>query len=79
MRGEINCKAPDLQLLRHKAMEKLRSSPIHDLLHMKRNWNQSAGRLASEALQQWKGAIVIADQDRGDLMTHNRLNKLLVA
>ena len=25
MRGEIDCKAPGLQLLRHKAMEKLRS------------------------------------------------------
>ena len=28
MRGEIDCKAPGLQLLSHKAMEKLRSWPI---------------------------------------------------
>ena len=46
MRGEIDCKAPGLQLLRHKAMEKLRSWPIQEFLHMKRDWNQSADRLA---------------------------------
>ena len=51
MRGEVDCKAPGLQLLRHKAMEKLRSWPDHAFLHMKREWNQSADRLASEALQ----------------------------
>ena len=39
MRGEIDCKAPGLQLLRLKAMEKLRSWPIHEFLHMKRDWN----------------------------------------
>ena len=50
MRGEIDCKAPGLQLLRHKAMESLRSWPNHDFLHMKRDWNQSADRLASTAL-----------------------------
>ena len=31
MRGEIDCKAPGLPLLRHKAMEKLRSWPIHKI------------------------------------------------
>ena len=39
MREEIDCKAPGLQLLRHKAMEKLRSWPNHEFLHMKRDWN----------------------------------------
>ena len=29
MSGGIDCNAPGLQLLRHKAMEKLRSWPIH--------------------------------------------------
>ena len=61
MRGEIDCKAPGLQLLRHKAMEKLRSWPNHEFLHMKRDWNQSADRLASEALQQERGATVVSD------------------
>ena len=37
MRGEIDCKAPGLQFLRHKAMEKLRSWPFHEFLHMKRD------------------------------------------
>ena len=36
MRGEIDCKAPGLQLLKHKALEKLRSWPSHELLHTKR-------------------------------------------
>ena len=35
MRGKNDCKAPGLQLLRHKAMEKLRSWPSHEFLHMK--------------------------------------------
>ncbi|KAE8978835.1 hypothetical protein PR002_g24598 [Phytophthora rubi] len=35
MRGEIECKAPGLKLLRSKAMEKLRSWPDHEYLHMK--------------------------------------------
>lgn len=59
-------------------MEKLRSWPNHELLHMKRDWNQSADRLASEALQREKGTIVISDQDRQDLVTLNRLDELLI-
>uniref|UniRef100_M4BWX2 RNase H type-1 domain-containing protein n=1 Tax=Hyaloperonospora arabidopsidis (strain Emoy2) TaxID=559515 RepID=M4BWX2_HYAAE len=55
MRGEIDCEAPGLQLLRHRAMEKLRSRPKHEFLHMKRDWNESADRLAREALPQEKG------------------------
>ena len=34
MRGEIDCKVLGLQLIRHKAMEKLRSWPIYEFLHM---------------------------------------------
>ena len=78
MHGEIDCKAPSLQLLRHKAMVKLRSWSNHDFLHMKRDWNQSADRLASEALQREKGMIVVSDQDRQDLITLNRLDELLI-
>ena len=38
MRGKIDSKAPGLQqLLHHKAMEKLRSWPIYEVLHMKRD------------------------------------------
>ena len=77
MRGEIDCKAPGLQLLRHKALEKLRSWPDHEFLHMKRDWNQSADRLASAALQREKGTIVTLEDDRQDLKTINRLNELI--
>ena len=77
MRGEIDCKAPELQLLRHIAMEILRSWPIHELLHMKREWNQSADLLASKALQQEQGLIALSDQDRQDISLLNRLDELL--
>lgn len=63
MRGEIDCKAPRLQLLRHKAMEKLRLWPSHDFLRMKRDWNQSTDRLASANLQREKGTMIISDQE----------------
>uniref|UniRef100_A0AAV1UK23 Integrase catalytic domain-containing protein n=1 Tax=Peronospora matthiolae TaxID=2874970 RepID=A0AAV1UK23_9STRA len=59
-------------------MEKLRSWPSQEFLHMKRDWNQSADRLASEALQQEKGTVVFSDQERQDLITLNRLNELLL-
>ncbi|GMF14950.1 unnamed protein product [Phytophthora fragariaefolia] len=66
MRGEIECKAPSLKLLRQKAMEKLRSWPNHEFLHVKRDWNQSADKLASAALPREAGEQV------------NRLAELLV-
>lgn len=78
MRGEMNCKAPELKLLRHKAMQKLRSWPEHEFLHMKPEWNQSAGRLSSAALQHGKGAIVNSDQELQDLMSLNRLQELIL-
>ena len=43
---------------------------------MKREWNQSADRLASAALQHEKGAIVNSDQELQDLMSLNQLQKL---
>ncbi|GMF48132.1 unnamed protein product [Phytophthora fragariaefolia] len=49
MRGEIDSKAPGLQLLRQKALDQLRSRPQHEFLHMKREWNQSADRRITEA------------------------------
>ena len=77
MRGEIDCKAPELQLLRYKAMEKLRSWPIHEFLHMKRDWNQSADRQARKAFQQDQGTIALSDQDWQNLSSMNRLDELL--
>ena len=77
MRGEIDCKAPGLQLLRHKALEKLRSWPNHEFLHMKREWNQSADRLASTASQSENGRKVVAEEDRQSLITLNRRDELL--
>ncbi|KAE8904900.1 hypothetical protein PF003_g10849 [Phytophthora fragariae] len=78
MRGEIECKAPSLKLLRQKAMERLRSWPNHAFLHVKRDWNQSADRLAGAALQREDGEVVLSDAERDDLATLNRLDELLV-
>ena len=78
MRGEIDCKAPGLQLLRHKAMEELRSWLRHDFLYVIRDWNASADRQAREALLKEKGGIVTDDNDCQDLVTLNRLDELLV-
>ena len=43
---------------------------------MKRDWNASADRLASEALKKEKVGIVIDDNDRQDLVNINRLYEL---
>ena len=45
---------------------------------MKRDWNQSADRLASEAPRQERGTVVVSDQERQDLTTLNWLNELLL-
>eukprot|EP00644_Phytophthora_capsici_P015175 jgi/Phyca11/128388/e_gw1.75.135.1 len=50
MRGEIDCKAPKLQLLRQKVLNRLKVWPKLEFLHVKREWNQSADKLANTAL-----------------------------
>ncbi|OWZ03167.1 reverse transcriptase, partial [Phytophthora megakarya] len=45
VRGEIDCKAPGLTLLRQKALDRLRIRPDHELVHVKRDWNGSADSL----------------------------------
>ena len=44
---------------------------------MKREWNQSADRLASTALQSEKERTIVAEEDRLELITLNRLDELL--
>ena len=44
---------------------------------MKRDWNQSADRLASTALQKEQGVVITSEGDRQDLITLNRLDELL--
>ena len=52
MRGEVDCKAPGRQVLRHKTMKKLRPLPVHKFLNMKRDRKQRTDRLRNKALQQ---------------------------
>ncbi|OWZ10236.1 LOW QUALITY PROTEIN: reverse transcriptase [Phytophthora megakarya] len=77
MRGEIDCKATGLQLLRQKALNQLRSWPKHEFVHVKRDWNQSAYKFASVALQREEGEIVTAEGERQGLITLNRLHEIL--
>ncbi|ETI30895.1 hypothetical protein F442_21936 [Phytophthora nicotianae P10297] len=78
MRGEIECKAPGLTPLRQRALDRLRMRPAHEFLHVKRDWNQSADRLASTALNQQEGAVVTSEADRDDLAVLNRFQELLL-
>ncbi|KAE9180282.1 hypothetical protein PF005_g23341 [Phytophthora fragariae] len=78
MKGEIDCKAPALTLLRQKALRQLGTWPAHDLLHVKRAWNASADSLASAALQREAG-VTVQEQDWDDLVTLNRLPEILTA
>ncbi|KAG6620348.1 reverse transcriptase [Phytophthora cinnamomi] len=78
VRGEIDCKAPGLTLLRQKALDRLQIWPDHELVHVKRDWNGSADSLASAALQRQGGILVDDETDLQDLVTLNRLHEILV-
>ncbi|POM80532.1 Reverse transcriptase, partial [Phytophthora palmivora] len=73
VRGEIECKAPGLTVLKQRALDRLRDWPDHELVHVKRDWNGSADSLASAALQRQS-----VDEDKQDLITLNRLDEVLV-
>ncbi|OWZ13202.1 LOW QUALITY PROTEIN: reverse transcriptase [Phytophthora megakarya] len=62
IRGEIDCKAPGLTLLRWKVLDRLRKWSDHELVHGKRDWNASADSLASAALQRQGGIEVNGGQ-----------------
>ncbi|KAE9180477.1 hypothetical protein PF004_g24833 [Phytophthora fragariae] len=79
VRGEIDCKAPGLTLLRQKALDRLLAWPDHELHHVKRDWNGSADSLAGAALQRQAGVEVEEDSDFENLVTLNRLEEILVA
>ena len=79
MRVEIDFKAPGLQPLKHKAMENFNPGQSMIFLYVKRDCNASADKLASEALQNEIGGIVIDDNDRQDLVTLNRLDELMIS
>ena len=78
IRGKIDCKPPEIQLLRHKAMQILQSWPKHEFLHIKRKWNQSADRLARLVLQQETVTIVTSDSYIQDLISFNRFDELVL-
>ncbi|KAE9163432.1 hypothetical protein PF005_g30448 [Phytophthora fragariae] len=79
VRGEIDCKAPGITLLRQKALDRLLAWPDHELLHVKRDRNGSADSLAGAALQRQAGVEVEEDSDFENLVTLNRLEEILVA
>ncbi|KAE8999012.1 hypothetical protein PR002_g18582 [Phytophthora rubi] len=77
VRGEIDCKAPGLTLLRQKALDRLLAWPDHELLHVKRDWNGSADSLTGAALQRQAGVEVEEDTDFDNLVTLNLLEEIL--
>ncbi|OWZ04641.1 LOW QUALITY PROTEIN: reverse transcriptase [Phytophthora megakarya] len=78
VRGEIDCKAPGLTLLRQRALDRLRTWPDHELLHVKRDGNGSADSLASAALERRCGIEIESDAEIQDLITLNRLAEILI-
>ena len=78
VRGEIDCKAPNKQLLRYKAMKILQSWPKHEFLHINQEWKQRPNRLASSVLQQETDTIATSDSEMQDLVSLNRLYELIV-
>ncbi|KAI9998236.1 hypothetical protein PInf_002581 [Phytophthora infestans] len=78
VRGEIDCKAPALTLLRQKVMIHLRGWLNHELVHVKRDWNASADSLASAALRNQCGVKVEREAEHQDLVTLNRLDEVVV-
>ncbi|ETL95592.1 hypothetical protein L917_06636 [Phytophthora nicotianae] len=78
IRGEIECKAPGLTPLRRRVLDRLRTWPAHEFLHVKRDWDQSADRLASTALHQQEGTTATSEADCDDLVVLNRLQELLL-
>ncbi|ETL43894.1 hypothetical protein L916_05693, partial [Phytophthora nicotianae] len=75
MRGEIECKAPGLTPLHRRALDRLRTWPAHEFLHVKRDWNLSADRLANTALHQQEGTAVTSTADCDDFVVLNRLQE----
>ncbi|KAI9991296.1 hypothetical protein PInf_018956 [Phytophthora infestans] len=78
VRGEIDCKAPALTLLRQKVMIHLRGWMNHELVHVKRDWNASADSLASAALRNQCGVEVEREAEHQDLVTLSRLDEVVV-
>ncbi|OWY92998.1 reverse transcriptase, partial [Phytophthora megakarya] len=76
VRGEIDCKAPGLTLLKRKALDRLRKWNDHELVHVKRDWNGSADSLASAALQRQRGIEVQETPGHQDLR-HEEVSKWL--
>ncbi|OWZ04123.1 LOW QUALITY PROTEIN: reverse transcriptase [Phytophthora megakarya] len=74
VRGEIDCKAPGLTLLKRKALDRLRKWNDHELVYVKRDWNGSADSLASAALQRQGGIEVQETPGYQDPVTLNRRN-----
>ncbi|GMF57190.1 unnamed protein product [Phytophthora fragariaefolia] len=64
VRGESDCKAAGLTLLRQKALDRLRVWPDHDLAHVKRDWNGSTDRLASAAVEKRRLKSTQIDRER---------------
>ena len=64
-------------MLRRNAMQRLQAWPKHELIHIA-GIEPSADRLASSALQQGTCTIVTSYSEIQDLISLNRLEKLII-
>ena len=67
-----------LSPLRSRDLRILQSWPSHGILHVKRDWNRSANRLASTALHRQEGVVTVPNEERPDLEVINWLSELLI-
>jgi ribonuclease HI len=75
--GEMDCKAPALQVLHQQATDMLKQFNSFSLVHVKRDWNKPADLLATQALQREAGTTDLLEEQRRDLETLNRLPEIL--
>ncbi|OWZ07099.1 reverse transcriptase [Phytophthora megakarya] len=78
VRGEIDCKEPGLILLNQRALDRLRTWPDHELLHVNRDWNGSATSLASAGLQRQFGIEAESEKEIQGLVTLDVLADILI-
>ncbi|OWZ06147.1 reverse transcriptase [Phytophthora megakarya] len=78
VQSEIDCKAPGLTLLRQRALDRLRTWPDHELLHVDLASLSTADSLASDALQRQCGIEIESDAEIQELLTLNRLDEVLI-
>ncbi|OWZ22110.1 reverse transcriptase [Phytophthora megakarya] len=73
----MDCKSPELKLLRQQAWNVSRTWLEHEFIHVRRGWNASADMLAGQALQRRRGKVTYSLDEVKDIKTLNRLQEVI--